>query len=164
MTIKPSLTRCHRTGKTTPDVRRGDIYTAAARGGYSGKPLPVVIIQDDRFDATASVTVVPFTTAEVDAPLLRLPVQPLEITGLAQRSHLMVDKVTTIPRTSLTQHLGRLSDADILQLNRTLVVFLGLAVSPSSRRPDRSSSKGPPAASQPRIPKGILAGSRANDA
>jgi mRNA interferase MazF len=109
-------------------VRRGDIYTAAARGGYTGKPRPVVIIQDDRFDATASVTVVPFTTTEVDAPLLRIPVQPLQITGLAQRSHLMVDKVTTVRRTSLSQHLGRLADADIIQLNRALVVFLGLAV------------------------------------
>lgn len=108
-------------------MRRGDIYTAAAPGGYSGKPRPVVIIQDDRFDATASVTVVPFTTTEFDAPLLRIPVQPLEITVLAQRSHLMVDKVTTVPRTSLSQYLGRLNDADILQLNRGLVVFLGLA-------------------------------------
>ena len=45
-------------------MRRGDIYTAAARGAYSGKPRPVVIIHDDRFDATASVTVVPFTTSQ----------------------------------------------------------------------------------------------------
>jgi mRNA interferase MazF len=109
-------------------VQRGDIYTAAARGAYSGKPRPVVVIQDDRFDATASVTVVPFTTSEVEAPLLRIPVQSSETTGLAQTSRLMVDKLTTIPRTSLTRRVGRLSDGDLVQLNRALLVFLGLAV------------------------------------
>ena len=109
-------------------MQRGDIYTAAARGSYSSKPRPVVIIQDDRFDATASVTVVPLTTSEVEAPLLRLPVQPSDTTGLTRFSQLMVDKVTTVPRTSLTQRLGRLSDPDVVALDRALVVFLGLAV------------------------------------
>lgn len=115
-------------GTTTPSVRRGDIYTAATRGPYSGKPRPVVIIQDDRFDASASVTVVPVTTSPVEAPLLRLPVQPSEITGLTRSSQLMVDKVTTVPRTSLTHRVGRLSDSDVVTLDRALVVFLGLAV------------------------------------
>lgn len=109
-------------------MRRGDIYTAAARGAYSGKPRPVVIIQDDRFDATSSVTVVPFTTSDVEAPLLRIPVEASDTSGLAQASHLMVDKATTVPRTSLIHRVGRLPDADIVQLNRALLVFLGLAV------------------------------------
>jgi len=112
---------------TTHNVRRGDIYTAAARGAYSGKPRPVVVIQDDRFDATASVTVVPFTTSEVEAPLLRMPVQAWAGTGLTRYSHLMIDKLTTVPRASLTERVGRLPDAEIIQLNRALLVFLGLA-------------------------------------
>jgi mRNA interferase MazF len=127
-TIRPSSTRCRPTGTTTPKVRRGDIYTAATRGAYSGKPRPVVVIQDDRFDGTASVTVVPFTTSEIDAPLLRIPVPPSDTTGLTQPGRLMVDKVTTVPPASLTHRVGRLSDADIVQLNRALLVFLGLAV------------------------------------
>jgi mRNA interferase MazF len=109
-------------------VRRGDIYTAAARGAYSGKPRHVVVIQDDRFDATASVTVVPFTTSDVEAPLLRIPVHPSDTTGLAETSRLMVDKVTTVHRTSLTRQVGRLSDGDLIRLNRALLLFLGLAV------------------------------------
>lgn len=108
-------------------MRRGDIYTAAARGAYSGKPRPVVVIQDDRFDATASVTVVPFTTSAVDAPLLRIPVHPSDTTGLAEPSRLMIDKVTTVPRTSLTRQIGRLSDGDLVRLDAALLVFLGLA-------------------------------------
>jgi mRNA interferase MazF len=109
-------------------MRRDDIYTAAAPGAYSGKPRPVVNIQDDRFDATASVAVVPFTTSQLEAPLLRLPVQPSsDTTGLTRSGQLMVDKVTTVPRTSLTHRVGRLSDSDVVALDRALVVFLGLA-------------------------------------
>jgi mRNA interferase MazF len=108
-------------------VTRGEIYTAAARGPYTGKPRPVVILQDDRFDATASVTICPFTTNSVEAPLLRLPIEPSEDNGLDQRSQLMVDKVTTVPRSSLGGRLGRLRDDELVVLNRSLIVFLGLA-------------------------------------
>jgi mRNA interferase MazF len=108
-------------------VTRGEICTAAARGPYTGKPRPVVILQDDRFDATASVTVCPFTTNPVDAPLLRLPIDPSEDNGLEQPSQLMVDKVTTVPRSSLGERLGNLRDEELLALNRSLIVFLGLA-------------------------------------
>ncbi|MFC9359654.1 type II toxin-antitoxin system PemK/MazF family toxin, partial [Rhodococcus sp. NPDC057014] len=62
-------------------MRRGDIYIAAARGAYTGKPRPVVIVQDDRFDSTASVTVCPLTTNPVEAPLVRIAVQPTDTTG-----------------------------------------------------------------------------------
>lgn len=108
-------------------MTRGEIYTAAARGPYTGKPRPVVILQDDRFDATASVTVCPFTTNPVEAPLLRLPIAPSEDNSLEQPSQLMVDKVTTVPRSSLGERLGKLRDEELVALNRSLIVFLGLA-------------------------------------
>lgn len=108
-------------------MRRGDIHIAAARGVYSGKPRPVVIVQDNRFDATASVTVCPLTTDPVDAPLTRIAVQPTAITGIDQSSRIMVDKITTIPRANVRDQLGRLADSDLVRLNRALLVFLGLA-------------------------------------
>ena len=108
-------------------MRRGDIYIAATRGAYTCKPRPVVIVQDDRFDATASVTVCPMTTNPVDAPLTRLVVEATAGTGLAEPSRMMVDKITTVPRDNVRDHLGRLSDADLLRLDRALIVFLGLA-------------------------------------
>jgi mRNA interferase MazF len=113
-------------------VTRGEIHTAAARGAYTGKPRPVVVVQDDRFDATASVTVCPFTTNPVDAPLVRIPIEPSEDNGLERLSSLMVDKLTTVPRSSLGDRLGRLSDDELVQLNRSLMVFLGLASAASS--------------------------------
>ncbi len=108
-------------------MTRGEIYTAAARGPYTGKPRPVIILQDDRFDATASVTVCPFTSNPVEAPLLRLPIDPSEENGLEQASQLMVDKVTTVPRSGLGERLGKLRDEELVALNRSLIVFFGLA-------------------------------------
>jgi mRNA interferase MazF len=108
-------------------VRRGDIYVAAVRGAYTGKPRPVVIVQDDRFDATASVTVCPLTTSPVEAPLTRIAVPPTAATGIEQRSSIMVDKITTMPRGNVRDRLGRITDADAVRLDRALVVFLGLA-------------------------------------
>lgn len=108
-------------------MRRGEIWTAAAGSGYVGKPRPVVIIQDDRFDATASVTVCAFTTDPTDAPLLRLLVQPDEVNGLRDRSSLMIDKITTVPRSKLGERLGRLGDDDMVRLGRAVMVFFGLA-------------------------------------
>jgi len=108
-------------------MRRGDVYTAAARGAHTGRPRPVVIVQDDRFDAAASVTVCPLTTNPVDAPLTRISIKPSPLTGLDQPSRLMVDKVTTMPRRNLQDHLGRLLAEDVVRLDRALIVFLGLA-------------------------------------
>lgn len=113
-------------------MTRGEIYAAAARGANTGKPRPVVVLQDDRFDATASVTVCPFTTNPVEAPLFRLPIVPSADNGLDQPSQLMVDKVTTVPRSSLGDRLGRLRDDELVALNRSLIVFLGLASAPQA--------------------------------
>lgn len=108
-------------------MRRGDICIAAARGAYTGKPGPVVIVQDDRFDSTASLTVCPLTTQQVEAPLIRLDVEPTATTGIEQASQIMIDKVTTIPRANVHARLGRLANDDLVRMDRALVVFLGLA-------------------------------------
>ncbi|MEM9202879.1 MAG: type II toxin-antitoxin system PemK/MazF family toxin [Actinomycetota bacterium] len=108
-------------------MRRGEIWTAAAGSGYVGKPRPVAIIQDDRFDATASITVCAFTTDPTEAPLFRLRVEPDELNGLREASSLMVDKITTVPRAKLGEQIGRLSDDDMVRLGRAVIVFFGLA-------------------------------------
>lgn len=108
-------------------MRRTEIWTAAAGSGYVGKPRPVVVVQDDRFDALDSVTVCAFTTDPTEAPLIRLVVQPDDINGLREPCSLMVDKITTIPRSKLGERIGRLGDDDMVRLSRALLVFLGLA-------------------------------------
>jgi mRNA interferase MazF len=115
-------------------VKRGEIWTIAGGKDYAGKPRPAVIMQDDAFDATDSVAVCAFTTDETDAPLFRLPVAPSERNGLRAECRLMVDKITTVPKTKVGALVGRLGDADVVRLNQALLIFLGLAVSPKTGR------------------------------
>ena len=76
-----------------------------------------------------SITICAFTTDETEAPLFRLPVEPNERNGLRAACRLMVDKITTVPKSKVGAHVGRLDDEDILRLNQAVLVFLGLAVS-----------------------------------
>ena len=114
-------------------MKRGEIWTVAGGKDCAGKPRPVVIVQDDSFDATDSITVCAFTTDETDAPLFRLSVQPNERNGLRAPCRLMVDKISTVPKTKVDARVGRLDDEDILRLNQAILVFLGLAISPRAR-------------------------------
>lgn len=97
---------------------------------YLGKPRPSVILQDDRFEATASVTLCALTSDPTDAPLLRLLIEPSSTNGLQVASRLMVDKITTVARSKLGARIGRLADEDLVRLNRAVLVFLGLAGAP----------------------------------
>jgi len=108
-------------------VTRGEVWTAAGGKDHAGKPRPVVIVQDDRFDATNSITICAFTSDPTDAPLFRLVVEPNTANGLDKPSRLMVDKVTTVPKARLGKRIGRLSDSDMVRVNRALLIFLGLA-------------------------------------
>lgn len=89
-------------------------------------PRPAVVVQDDRFD-TDSVTICPFTTDSTDAPLFRIEVQPSPSNGLQGTSRLMVDKLTTVSRLKVGTQIGVLDDLDLTRLNRTVLVFLGMA-------------------------------------
>ena len=115
-------------------MKRGDIWTVAGGKDYAGKPRPVVVVQDDSFDATDSIAICAFTTDETDAPLFRLLVEPNERNGLRVTCRLTVDKITTVPKTKVGARVGRLDDEDILRLNQAVLVFLGLAVSPRARQ------------------------------
>ena len=109
------------------------MWTVAGGKDYAGKPRPAVIVQDDSFGATDSVTICAFTTDPTEAPLFRVRVEPSDANGLREPSSLMVDKLTTVPRDRLGSSIGRLDDEDVVQMNRAVVVFLGLAGSSRSR-------------------------------
>ena len=106
-------------------VRRGDVWTVSG-GGYAGKPRPAVIVQSDRFDDLASVTLVPCTTDPSEALLMRLPLIPSPGNGLRSACRAMIDKITTVPRANLGTRIGALAEEDMLRINRALVLFLGI--------------------------------------
>jgi mRNA interferase MazF len=107
-------------------LRRGEIWTVAGGGDYASKPRPALILQDDHFD-TDSVTVCLFTSDPTEAPLFRLEIAPSTANGLDAPSRIMIDKITTVHRRRLGSRVGVLDDADLLRVNRGIVVFLGIA-------------------------------------
>ncbi len=119
-------------------MRRGEVWTVSGGNDYAGKPRPAVIVQDDSFDATDSITICAFTTDPTDAPLFRLVVEPNERNGLRSACRLMVDKITTVPETKLGAQVGRLDDEDMVRLNQAMTVFLGMAVTPRARKGKQS--------------------------
>ena len=108
-------------------MKRGEVWTVSGGPDYTGKPRPIAIVQDDRFEGLESITFCPFTTNPTPAPLFRLPVKPSDRNGLREESSLMTDKITTVARVKLGKRIGSLDDDDVVRLNRALMVFLGLA-------------------------------------
>ena len=108
-------------------MKRGDIVLAVAAGDY-GKPRPVLVVQSDLFNDThASILVCLMTSDIQDAPLFRITVQPLEENGLQVPSQIMVDKIMALRREKIRTRLGALDEEILLRVNRSLMLFLGLA-------------------------------------
>jgi mRNA interferase MazF len=107
-------------------VRRGDLHTVAG-GVYASKPRPALVIQDDAFDATDSVIVIPLTSTAVDAPLLRVPIAAAATTGLELDSYAMVDKITAVRRSNVHGRVGTVSSESMVAVERSMAAFLGLA-------------------------------------
>ena len=107
-------------------MKRGDLVTVALQG-EQGKPRPALIIQANAFADLSAVTVLPITGTLVDAPLVRVLVEPTASNGLTKPSQVMVDKPQTPLRTKIGPAFGHLDDAAMVAVNRALAVFLGLA-------------------------------------
>jgi len=95
--------------------------------GDHGKPRPALVIQADPFAETATVTVLLLSGTLVDAPLMRLSVDPAPENGLQKPSQVQIDKAMTVRREKVGSVIGRLEDRQILEVNRLLAVFLGIA-------------------------------------
>lgn len=108
-------------------MTRGEIWTSASGADYGGKPRPVVIVQHTHFTFLDSVTFCGFTRDPTDLPLFRVAIKPSDTNGLEFPSRIMVDKILTTPKNKLGYRIGRLSDSDLVRLNRALASFLGLA-------------------------------------
>jgi len=108
-------------------MKRGELWTASGGPDYSGKPRPVLIVQDDHFDATGSITICPLTSHAIDADLFRPTIAPSEANGLREPSFAMIDKIATVPRARLGKRVGIMRATAMAPINQAMLVFLGLA-------------------------------------
>jgi mRNA interferase MazF len=102
-------------------MKRGAIVVVAARGAYTGKPRPALVVQSDLFNPThASVTVCPITSDCVDAPLFRLTLPPGARTGLRAVSQVMIDKIVSVPRSAVTGEIGECNAGEVAEVEAGL--------------------------------------------
>jgi mRNA interferase MazF len=107
-------------------MRRGDLVTVALQGDF-GKPRPALVIQSDRFETSATVTVLLVSSTLVEAPLFRVSVEPSVENGLRTTSQIMVDKAMTVRRERIGTIIGRIDDDVMLAVERSLALWFGLA-------------------------------------
>ncbi len=107
-------------------MMRGDFVTIVMQGDF-GKPRPALVIQADQFGEHSTVTVLPVSGTLVPAPLLRITVQPMAENGLQKPSQVMVDKAMTVKRDKVGPAFGRINADAMVEVERCLAVFLGIA-------------------------------------
>ena len=105
---------------------RGDFVTIAMQGDF-GKPRPALVIQADQFSEHTTVTILPVTSMIAAAPLLRITVQPSIENGLQKTSQVMLDKAMTVKRDKIGQTFGHIEVDTLVEVERCLAVFLGIA-------------------------------------
>lgn len=105
-------------------MRRGDLVTVALPGDF-GKPRPALVVQSDQFSETATITVLLLSGTLVDAPLIRLDVEPSPENGLRKRSQVMIDKAMSVKRDRIGETFGKLDDVTMITVTRLIALFLG---------------------------------------
>jgi len=118
-------------------LKRGDVVTASI-GGLSGKPRPFLVLRSSHFAEHSLVTVMAFTSTAIEAPSLRVTVQPLAENGLHVLSQAMIDHVQSVRVQHIDQVIGQLADGDLKAITRAVAVYLGIPDSPPRRRRKRA--------------------------
>lgn len=107
-------------------MMRGDFVSIAMQGDF-GKPRPALVFQADQFIGHPTVTVLPVTSSLVAAPLLRITIPSDEQNGLHTISQVMIDKMMTVKRDNVGQIFGRIDVNTMVEVERCVAVFLGIA-------------------------------------
>lgn len=107
-------------------MRRGELWVGSGGADYVGKPRPILILQDDRFDGTDSITVSPLTTTTANLDLFRVPLEPDAGNGLKLPCSIMLDKISTMPRAKLAKRIGAIAPDQMRLVERAITTFLGI--------------------------------------
>ena len=73
------------------------------------------------------VTVLLITSSRVDAPMLRVTVELGRTSGLERTTQVMIDRSMTVRRNKLGQVVGSLESDVMVEVERRLAIFLGIA-------------------------------------
>lgn len=107
-------------------MKRGDFVTVAMQGDF-GKPRPALVVQSDALAALQSVVVCPLTSDASGLGAVRVAIQPSEANGLRRVSYVMVDKVMVVLREKTGAAFGSASAAEMGEVDKALMLVLGLS-------------------------------------
>lgn len=105
-------------------TQRGDLVTVSLQGDF-GKPRPALVVQSDLLTDLESVVLCP-VTSDLRNAAFRVTVEPNPANGLRTLSQVMVDKLSTLPRTKISEPFGRLDEERMKMVDRALLLVVGL--------------------------------------
>jgi mRNA interferase MazF len=108
------------------EVKRGDVVLMVVPSEL-GRPRPGVIVQADEFKDLTTIFVCPISPDVQDNLPLRPTIEAKPSSGLRLRSQIMTDKMVALRRDRVQPIIGRLDSETAQQLDRALLVVLGLA-------------------------------------
>lgn len=114
----------------TEAVRRGDIYYADLSpvvGSEQGGVRPVLVVQNDTGNRHSPTIIAAAITSQLGKS--RLPTHiPLlaETCSLPKDSIILLEQVRTLDKRRLKEHMGKLSEAQMQQVDGAIAVSFGL--------------------------------------
>jgi mRNA interferase MazF len=105
-------------------TQRGDLVMVSLQGDYD-KPRPALVIQSDLLTELDSVVLCP-VTSDLRNAAFRVTVEPNPANGLRTLSQVMVDKLATLPRTKISEPMGRLDEERMKTVDRALLLVVGV--------------------------------------
>lgn len=107
-------------------VNRGEIYLAdldPIKGCEQGGYRPVLIIQNNVGNRYSPTVIVSAITSRLTKRLL--PVHVALPKALVKSSICMLEQIRTLDKSRLRELVGKLSDEDMLKVNRAILISLG---------------------------------------
>jgi mRNA interferase MazF len=108
-------------------VKRGDVVLVVVPSEL-GRPRPGVIVQADEFSKDLTTVFLCPVSSDVQEKLpLRPIIEAKPSNGLRLRSQIMTDKMIALRQDRVRQTIGHIDSETSEQLDRALLVLLGLA-------------------------------------
>ena len=111
-------------------VKRGDIFYADLSpvvGSEQGGVRPVLIVQNDTGNRHSPTVIAAAITSQMGKAKLPTHIEvTAESSGLPKDSVILLEQVRTLDKRRLREHMGRVDDAVMRQVDGAIAVSLGL--------------------------------------
>jgi mRNA interferase MazF len=111
-------------------IKRGEIYFAQLNpvvGSEQGGIRPVLVVQNDVGNQYSPTTIILAITSQINKAKLPTHVEIDAVTyGLERDSVILAEQIRTIDKTRLKQRIAVLKDETMLQVDKALLVSMGL--------------------------------------